>query len=438
MSTAFYPLGMKNSMPSSGYNHGSTLYNKQYISWKGKGINSFPLGNASGHIRPLTNNDNGNIFQTGFGLPRPIKHYRKGRVISHVLPQNNLQIDENAIINYNTNRFVKSSTRSTSGLLNNIMDIPGGYIVKLNSENETNTNCNSSCQGLTLVANYKPNLNFLEENPNSTTQNFILCCNNEYKAKRKAIYASTCLSKQYYTTTNQYLQNRCKSIKQKDFNFLDNNDSGSNKVKPGSPLALSNTYLANCQCNFDSTENGIISKMISMMLNENVLTQLDVSFFYEREINTIQGFFNWLNNLQDKSQKLLAIQLFSHFITNPYLGMLVTGPSNQTGCQLVVYKPNNYQFAKQGAVSCSTRNLKLNVDTISTNAASTKQNPIYFSNTGEQLVNAEQLYSGIDNNILNLQQNKAPTCNTQWPLNFSQSRQFQNKKFCFLKNYKTL
>jgi hypothetical protein len=26
--------------------------------------------------------------------------------------------------------------------------------------------------------------------------------------------------------------------------------------------------------------------------------------------------------------------------------------------------------------------------------------------------------------------NKAPSCNTPWPLNFSQSGQYQNKKFC--------
>ena len=80
MSSAFYPLGM-NHMPASGYNHRSTFYNKQYVPPKGVGVNSFPVGTAPGHIRPLTNNDPGNVFQTGFGLPRPIKHFRKGRVI---------------------------------------------------------------------------------------------------------------------------------------------------------------------------------------------------------------------------------------------------------------------------------------------------------------------------------------------------------------------
>ena len=121
MSSASKPLGM-NSMPASGYNHKSTTYNKQYIPWKGTGLNSFPVGTAPGHIRPLTNNDPGNNFQTGFGLARPIKHYRKGRVIPVYLSENtvsnlnknspysdiNLNINQQALINYNMNPIIKN------------------------------------------------------------------------------------------------------------------------------------------------------------------------------------------------------------------------------------------------------------------------------------------------------------------------------------------
>jgi hypothetical protein len=114
------------------------------------------------------------------------------------------------------------------------------------------------------------------------------------------------------------------------------------------------------------------------------------------------------------------------YINNPYYGMPSSGPTNPTGCQLTVYKPNNYQYAKQGAVSSSTRMLKLNVNTISTNAASIQN----YNNTGPQLVTANELYAGNDNNNINLLKNKAPTCNTPWALNMSQSGPFQNKKFC--------
>ena len=155
MSSAVYPLGM-NSMPSSGYNHNSTYFNKQYVSWKGTGVFSNPVGIASTHIRPLTNNDTGNVFQTGFGLPRPIKHFRKGRVIpphaitgvpnlNGVDPHNGetqISINENALINYNINRFVKSSKGTSlgggfggSGLLNDMQDKPGAFIVKQNPLN---------------------------------------------------------------------------------------------------------------------------------------------------------------------------------------------------------------------------------------------------------------------------------------------------------------
>ena len=151
---------------------------------KGKGVNSFPVGTAPGHIRPLTNNDPGNVFQTGFGLARPIKHYRKGRVIPSQpikgvpnLVQNSphndvtLNIDEKALINYNMNRFVKSSTpialgnggNSSSGLLNDMMNTPGAFSVKQNLLNkidgktQLNIDC-SNCEGIGIVASYKPNL----------------------------------------------------------------------------------------------------------------------------------------------------------------------------------------------------------------------------------------------------------------------------------------
>ena len=114
---------------------------------------------------------------------------------------------------------------------------------------------------------------------------------------------------------------------------------------------------------------------------------------------------------------------------DPYSGMPISGPSNPKGCKLVVYKPSNPQFAKQGAVDSSTRNLKLNVDTISTNAASIQN----YNNTGPQLVSANEIYAGNNPNVINLLKNKAPTCNTPLPLNFRQSGPFQNKKRCHYK-----
>ena len=477
MSSANRPLGM-NSMPASGYNHRSTTYNKQYVTWKGSGVNSNPVGSASGHIRPLTNNDPGNVFQTGFGLPRPIKHFRKGRVIP-VQPVTNindlyvnspysdrtLTIDEAALINYNMNRFVKSSKGTSlgggfggSGLLNDLQDKPGAFIVKQNPPTEVdgvtqlNADC-KTCEGVGIVADYYPNKTYLTQNPEPVSTNIsanAFCCNEEYKAKRRAIYASTNLKKNYYTSTKQYLQNRCKTYDQKAFNFLsyrtntagpygDNNPyyalqtGASAAFNAGSPTTQTasfldtNLYFANCQPGsqiYDATQVALIGQMLSIMVNAGILTQTDVTNFKATGINSIEGFYNWLNGLPT-NQKTPAIQVFNDFIRNPYWGMPLSGPSNPAGCQLTVYKPNNYQYAQQGAVSSSTRNLKLNVDTISTNAASINN----YNNTGN-LVSANQLYAGDNPNLINLKKNKAPGCNTPWPLNFSQSGPFQNKKFC--------
>ena len=165
--------------------------------------------------------------------------------------------------------------------------------------------------------------------------------------------------------------------------------------------------------------------MNGIMLAKNIITQSQVTEFQSTGINSIQGYFNWIQGFPE-NQRGPANVVFKEFINNPYWGMPPSGPTNPTGCQLTVYKPNNYQFAKQGAVSSSTRNLKLNVDTISTNAASIQN----YNNTGPQLVTANELYAGNANNYMNLLKNKAPTCNTPWPLNMSQSGKFQNKKFC--------
>jgi len=94
----------------------------------------------------------------------------------------------------------------------------------------------------------------------------------------------------YYTTHTQYMQNRCQTYNQRLFNFK--KKANNPLVKPGSPLALANIYMANCQ------------------------------------------------------------------------------PSYNSNCNLVVYKPSNYQYAKQGAVSSSTRTLKQTVTTIEKNEAS--------------------------------------------------------------------
>jgi hypothetical protein len=454
MSSAFYPLGMKtynNHLPQGGYK-----------TWKGTGIFSNPVGVTASHIRPLTNLDPGNIFPTGFGLARPIKHYRKGRVIPYlssvivVNPENPAEYVESSLVQYNLNRLVKSSKGSSlgggsggRGLLNQMLDSPGAYLIKQNTPDEFNneqlldSTC-KTCEGVGIVDNYYPNNTYLTNNPEPNTTNPPLCCNEERKARQRVLPASTKLKKNYYTTLQQYRQNRCQTYEQRVFNFQSNQattkeavlsnypfvvESALDAAKPGSPLALLNYYFANCYPNgeiYESTEINLINRFILILKNQGILTEEEVIQFYTLNIITLTELYNYLNTLTPESTKEAALTIFLEFIYNPYYGVPIEGPSNPRGCKLVVYKPNNPQFAIQGAVSSSTRMLKLNVDTISTNAASFNKNSDGVKYTPNSLINSS------NTNIPFILKNKASKCGN--PPIFP----FQNHKACYLnKTYAT-
>ena len=173
MSSAFYPLGMNS------YNN--RLFQGGYKSWKGTGVFSNPTGVTAGNIRPLTNNDPTNNAPQKFGLPRPIKHYRKGISVSSIDKSTN-------------SRQVKSSTGGGS-LIGQMIDIPAGFSIKKNPSNEkSNTeeldkDC-KTCQGIGIISNWQPITN-LTEKPQLETQTKQYCCNQERNALRRVRPAST-------------------------------------------------------------------------------------------------------------------------------------------------------------------------------------------------------------------------------------------------------
>ena len=269
MSTSFYPTNMR-QQPGGGYNFNSTLQNIPYVPWKGTGIFRNPVGVTATHIRPLTNNDPGNIFPTGFGLPRPLKQYRKGTVIpinfnlltinpnlvpnSNILSQeinpNNLTAGQLAagmntnsekyveakLIEYNVNRAVKSSLGQSlgggnggTGLISQTMEMPGYTIIKNNGEtslaeglddsgNAIDADC-KNCNGVGVVSSWYP-INNLTEKPEPNVTNKLLCCNQQRKAYQRSLPTNTNISKKYYQTTYMYLYNRCQTFKQRQFNFV--------------------------------------------------------------------------------------------------------------------------------------------------------------------------------------------------------------------------
>jgi hypothetical protein len=315
MSSASYPTGMRPNS-TSGYNQKSANQLK-YISWKGSGILSNPIGITSGNIRPFTNNDLNNTFSTGFGLPRPIKHYRKGRAMIHA---------DDILNDANINRTVKSSTGQN--LLSQI-NTPGSVIIKsADTNNDTNNTCEElHCNGNKIISSYYPNNTFVTNNPtDDATQTSELCCNAEKKAFLRTLPANTNLKKTYFTTHHQYMQNRCNTFKQKSFNY------------PSTNINLPPTvYLGNC--------------------------------------------------------------------------------SSNCSCRQLIYKPNNRQFAQQGAVTSSTYLLKQQVNTIQKNLNS-------FDYINGQKITSADIYQGNNSNIPFIYKNKSTTCNNPPII------RFQNKNAC--------
>ena len=370
MSSAFYPLGMRPS-PASGYNHGSS-FPQQYITWKGTGLSQTPVGITAGTIRPLTNLDYGNNFPAPFGKARPIKHARKG-AIPRVAIDNATSYQEYIQMDRNINREVKSSTPGT--LVKQMIDNPGSYSVKQN----TLLNLPSNCQGICVSANLYPNIPYLTENPEPITTSPRFCCNEERKARRRVLPASTNLKQNYYTTHIQYMENRCKTYEQRAFNFVRPAVPLSDpEAKPGSPAAEYNTYVANCQPNgeiYTASEAALVAEILLILQNEGIISSNDAAKLVYRQITTFKALITFIDNLPEPNKES-AIIIYDSFVLNPYTGVPITGPTDPLGCKLVVYKPNNYQFAQQGAVSSSTLNLKLNVTTIEKNLAHLPKNII--------------------------------------------------------------
>ena len=455
MSSAFYPQGMNswnNRLPQGGYK-----------TWKGSGLYSNPVTVTSTHIRPLTNNDPGNVFPTGFGLPRPIKHYRKGTVIPVSMPvlvEDPLkpgQYIEQSLIDYNVNRAVKSSLGSSlgggnggTGLIAQLNDMPGSFIVKDNSLsveiNKIDNEC-TTCQGVGGVSGWFP-INNLTEKPQPNVTNPLLCCNQQRKARKRVLGANTNVKKNYYQTTDMYLYNRCQTFQQRQFNFIrgpvDQNILDlflkypfvTSKIleysKPGDPLSIVNYYVAQCNPNFTvetAVEIAFINELSKSLLSAGYISQPIYLTLLGLNVKT---FIEALQGILNADQYKIVIEYLYQLAANPYNGSVVSGPSNPRGCAQVFYKPNNPQFAQQGGVSSSTRILKLNVDTISTAAAGVRRLK------GANL--AAQISGGQTVNTPFIYKFKTPTCqaSTYSGNPFFFQGQHQNKQICYKKTKETI
>jgi hypothetical protein len=424
MSTNYFSQGMKS------YNN-SLKGSSNGVPTKGTGQYSYPIAITSGHIRPLTNKDYRNTAPQKFGLPRPLKwQYRKG-VSFH---QNIIDLDpNNPDVYINTSRVSRTSTVK---LIELTLDQPGRYSVKHNPKTEINNKlyldetCNN-CQGIGLVIDNPPGRT-LTDSPQPNVVNKKFCCNTERNAKKMVIYASTNLKPNYYNSHYQYLQNRCQTYQQKSFNFtsplekayaIKNNNQKNLYAKPGSPLALTNTYIANCYPNIDEliySENNIVNNIYLILKNQKLLSEEDITRYNKSDINKIYLMNQYISNIENEQNRENALKIYLNFINNPYIGIPINGPSNPRGCKLVVYKPSNPQFATEGGVSSGTQLLKLTTDTISSNLHSI--NKLSGSATSSKFGNTPFIYK-----------NKYTTCNNS---NSTYMRSYNRQKNCNFSNSK--
>ena len=462
MSTAFYPTNMRRQS-TSGYSNKSSLENIPYVSWKGDGMYRNPVGVTASHIRPLTNNDPGNIFPTGFGLPRPIKHYRKGTVIpihfvAHTNANANANVEEK-LIDYNVNRPVKSSIGSSlgggnggTGLISQLIDMPGSFIVKDNSDNiavnatdnTIDTEC-KNCTGVGLVSNWMP-IHNLTEKPNATVTNPLLCCNQQRKAIQRVLPTNTNINKNYYQTTYMYLYNRCQTFQQRQFNFISGPiDKKIEQLfmaypfvtakileysKPGDPLSIINLYVAQCNPNFtieNSIEIGFVHSLLKSLFDSDFITNEEYTAIINTETLSVQNFISSLQTILTQEQYKIVIDYIYQLAANPYNGINLNNMGSKKGCSQVYYKPNNPQFAKQGGVSSSTRTLKLTVDTINTIAYNQRK-----LKTGNPANIATAIQYGFNPNTPYIYKDKVPQCQPQTYIGnpFFFQGQHQNKVIC--------
>ena len=331
-----------------------------YFTTKGTGVYSNPVAITSGNIAPLTNKDFTNSVSYKHGLPRPLKwQYRRGTTtapkITIVNPENS---SEYIVV---SEREVKTSKSST--LIKQTMDMPGAFSVKqnvigeINDVSKLNKDC-IDCRGIGLVADYYPEY-FLTNNPLPVCETKQFCCNEQKKALLRVRPANTNLPKNYYTTLQQYRQNRCWTYDQRIFNFYTGvpRDRAS---KPGSPSSIDNMYIANCYPNTNMSEELLIAQAYEYMKQKGILNNSDIVRFEKTLPSTYSEFYTFIQSIDP------------HFV-NEAISIWQRGVSQHANyndtkvCKKVAYKPNNFQFATQGAVTSSTRTFKLTVTTIEKN-----------------------------------------------------------------------
>lgn len=197
---------------------------KAQIKWKNNAIS----GNIAGTLKPTSRN-----IPRPFGTPRPIQHYRRGRVVDG---------DMSRLVNSNQHYTVK-----------NIIDNP------------SSVNISDTCLGLKVEGNYYPNETFKHDKPychNNNNTEFSKRFNPENKALQRVRSAPTVLKKTYHQSNASYLKSKCKTFEQNAFHFdeLDMDvKSASNMFRPKCNGVTCESVSYNPKNKLFSTNNAVDS-----------------------------------------------------------------------------------------------------------------------------------------------------------------------------------
>ena len=252
------------------------------------------------------------------GLNPQIVHWKpvntpQGVLSGSIRPLTNKDYTNTTIYTHGSARPIKTVYRNGYNVANprfvNSSVVPTGIRQTIDApglcttiNNENNSNVKT---GIPIcVSSLIPNDN-LTNNPEPVSCSPTFCCNNEKKAKRSSYAANTVKKPNYFTNTAQYLYQRDKTYSQNSFHFLKSTDYSN--------------------------------------INSNTTTSQ--------------------NKLALKPGGPLSTWEQYHFHTNSHCNL-----SNSDGqpCQKeVMYDPNNYKFANQGAVTDRTHNLSLILSTLS-------------------------------------------------------------------------
>ena len=379
--------------------YNNTLNGGNIDTWKGNGVYSFQSGNMAKNVRPFFNKDYSNDTTVAFGKARPLKHYRKGRVMPNYIDTN--------IGNININEYHEDRSSVLDNMCSRMMWIPGSYSIRENKLNEIGEVSSSAkdcltCNATTVISNWEPTTS-LTDKPQPISITPLLCCNDAFKAKKMVLPPNTNYKRNYFSTNYQYLYNRCQTFKQREFNFIrqdgrltpEINEQIQNLLqgktpqeieyliansKPGSPLSYYNLYVAQCNANSDlyiASLTNIIYNLNISMLNSGIITQLEYNTISSVVFNSFTYYKQYIQTTFSPDKSIIMLQyIYSVVNSYPDLNKIITQENNN--CGRVYYKPSNPSFANEGGVQSSLRNLQLNKNTIEANNINEMKNQFYL------------------------------------------------------------